>query len=785
MKLRKFAVVMTLLSSTIISTAAFAADEKASASEATTSEIIVTAQKRSQRLLDVPLSVTALTGADIAARQVVDIRDLVRVEPSLQFAQTDLGTPVYTLRGVGYYEKSVMSPPAVSLYQDEVPFAYPVLSRAGLLDLQRVEVLKGPQGTAYGQNATGGAVSFIANKPTSTPEAGLRTTLDNFGGLDLEGFASGPIAANVNSRLAVATSQGGAWQRSNSRNDKLGNRSYWAARLLTDWKPSDTVKFTLNLNGWQDRSDTQAMQHSAFYLLLPGVASGGKSNNPIPDPVLLANGGYPEEIAAILRTPPSPENNRASDWKPGTHPRLNAKFLQAAGRLEWDISPAVRFTSLTSYSDYTQSNETDVIGVGVRSTQNVIDASIRAFFQELRLSGDLAGKEGSWMIGANYSHDKSQEIITRDLITSAIFITTPPFHNVLENSFSTVNTYAAFANFSYPLIENVKLDGGVRYTQSNSDLAGCAGSTDPQLGALITGNPNFPAGACYTFLPDFTTGLYKTKLHENNVAWRAALNWKPSNDILLYVSASKGYKAGSIPQAGATAYLQLIPVKQESLLAYEAGVKAKTADDKVAFTGAVFYYDYRGKQFFGRFIDPIFGPLFALVSIPKSRVIGVEASLVLKPVEGLTIDGAVTHLSSKVTSSFSNFDGFGRPLNFNGERFPYTPEWALQGGVNYEFPVGSNAKAHVGARGSYQSQTTAAFGGELPSPGGVPRLVNKSYALLDLNAGVNFGDRWSIDIWGKNVTNTYYWNNINYAIDSIQKLTGRPATYGVSLRFNY
>lgn len=785
MKLQTFGVTLALLSSTAISTAAFAADE-----EMTTSEIIVTAQKRAQRLLDVPLSVTAMSGSELQDRQVARVADLVRIEPSLQVATNDLGTPVFTIRGVGYSEKSVHAPPAISVYQNEVPFAYPVLSRAAVLDLERVEVLKGPQGTAFGQNATGGAINFVAARPTEEYRGAIRTTVDNFGGFDLEGFVSGALSDTVKSRLAFQTQQGGAWQRSASRDDELGDRDFWAARLITEWEASDSVKVSLNLNAWQDRSESQAMQNAGFYLFFPEGPTAGASSSKIPDPVLLANGGYAPDIAAVISSPRAKENNRSADWTAGTHPRNDAEYYQAALRVEAEVAKGVMLTSITNYADYRQANETDPSGVNVQSTHNIVNADVTSFFQEVRLSGDFGKGSSSWMLGVNYSRDNSQEFIDRDLRTTGTYFTFPTFSSVLEFANSKVNTYSAFANFSYPLTSTIGIDGGIRYTQSNSDLSGCAGSDDKSLIDLIVlitgGNANLPAGSCYTRLPDNTNGgLYVSQLHQDNISWRAALNWKPSEDILFYTSASKGFKAGSMPQAGAISWQSLVPVTQESILAYEVGVKGKAADGRIEFSGAVFHYDYTDKQFFGR--EPtILGDLFKLVNVPKSRVNGAEATVLVRPAKGLTADVAVSYLDTKVTSSFNNFDGYGQPFNLQGDEFPYTPEWSLQGGVRYEFPVGGNNTAYVGARGSYQSSTTSHFGGRRATPHPtLPKLENKAYAMLDLAAGVQFGDRWSVDLWARNVTNTYYWGNIFYLIDTVQRQTGRPATYGASIKFNY
>ena len=155
-------------------------------------EIIVTAQKRGQNINSVGMSITAATGQQLEQEGITNVADLTRIEPSLQFSESLHGTPIYTIRGVGYYEQSLAASPTVSIYQDEVPYPFPVMSKGVLLDPERVEILKGPQGTLYGQNATGGAINFIAAKPTSTFTAGFDDTYGRFNDNVLSGLRERP-----------------------------------------------------------------------------------------------------------------------------------------------------------------------------------------------------------------------------------------------------------------------------------------------------------------------------------------------------------------------------------------------------------------------------------------------------------------------------------------------------------------------------------------------------------------------------------------------------------------
>ena len=224
-------------------------------------EVIVTANKREQRLQDVGISVSALSDGALASERIENVADLARVIPGLQAAPSVNNTPVYTLRGVGFYETSVAAYPDVSIYLDQAPLPLSVMSKLTMFDLQRVEVLKGPQGTLFGNNATGGAINFVAAKPTADFDAGADLGFGRFDAVDAVGFVSGPLTQSLQARLAIKVVQGDDWQYSYTRDDSLGSARDVAFRLTLAWQPPiEGLDVLFNVNGWQDRSDPQAPQ---------------------------------------------------------------------------------------------------------------------------------------------------------------------------------------------------------------------------------------------------------------------------------------------------------------------------------------------------------------------------------------------------------------------------------------------------------------------------------------------------------------------------------------------
>lgn len=728
---------------------------------AETDEIIVTAQKRAERLSDVPMSITAASGEQLDKRGVSDVADLAKIAPGLTFQPSDYGSPVFTIRGIGFKDISVAVAPAVSVYVDQVPLPYSSMTPGAALDLERVEILKGPQGTLFGQNSTGGAINFIAAKPTSSFEVGIEGSYGRFNQLDGQAFVSGPISPGINARLAVRTEQRGAWQRSATRDDGLGSRNFLAGRFLIDAEPTNTLRLEFNINGWRDKSDSQAAQ---FVRFAPAVANG-----------------YQDLVPALTAYAPAPRNARMADWDPGTNLQRDDRFFQGSVRGDLDISDLVTLTSITAYSDLRQYAPIDPDGVNVNDFLLTIRANIRSFSQELRLSGKTLDGGIRWMVGGNFQDDSSRDNQTGHYVGTSSGIGPLRFVEFINSNRQKVRTYAGFGSVDVALTDRLGVQASVRYTTSTNNFSGCLYDTGDGLLAsafsLIAAAP-ISEGSCVTIDPTTFTAVpvVNKSLREDNLSWRLGATYKPGSNQLLYANVTKGYKAGSFPTVPAFVPDQFNPVEQESVLAYEAGIKQSLLDRKVQLSGSAFYYDYRGKQLIG-YIDGAFGQVPALISIPKSDVLGVEIDGVFKPVDGLTITANGIYLRTRVRGDFLANDPFANSVNLGGEEFPNSPKWQYSIDGEYMVPLTADSEAYVGASYAYRSDSVASFGSS-------PDFRVPAYGLLDLRAGITKG-RWRAQIWGHNVTNKFYLQSVTHVIDTVARLTGMPATYGVTIGYKF
>lgn len=774
----------------LIPAAAHAQDSVATqpADETDSSEIVVTAQKREQNLNDVPAAVVAASGDELIKQGISNAGDLAKLVPGFQFTQSLSATPVYTIRGIGFYDSSFSATSTVAVYVDEVPMPFAITTTGASLDLQRVEIVKGPQGTLFGQNATGGAINYIAAKPTKDFKAGFDASFGRFNDIEASGFVSGPLSETLGARLAVKTVQNGDWQRSNSRNDSLGSRDEITGRLLLEWNPDDRLHVGLNLNGWRDKSDLPAGQYVA---LTPNVA--------------------PLTPAALTATPFSPLNARAADWTPGYGDYgRDAKFYQGSVRVDYDLTNDITVTSLTSLQRLREDRIQDFDGVALENVLYDTNSRINNFTQELRIAGQMG--PANWIIGANYDRSSIFERTDAKWTTSTLnlLFTFPPGNATVP--FLASGTYtdqdyktkSVFGNIDFELTNTITAHGGVRYSKLDGGSLGC--SFDGGNGGLaqgLTNTYNFirslyalqaipPIGInqCINFDSATLTPITSTPvLHENNVSWRLGLDFKPTPDVLLYASVSKGFKGGSFPTLAASTADQYDPAFQESLLSYEAGFKVGTADNRLQINGSAFYYDYKDKQFRGRSLDPIFGVIEKQLNIPNSRIIGAELQIVAQPVDGLKFNGGVSYLDSKVKplaagGNFQTYDNYGNFGSITGERFPFTPQWSISGDLEYSWQLSGTLSAFMGANARYQTKTVAAFS-NLNSSAFVRDIVTiKDYGMLDLRTGVeNEEQGWRVSLFGRNVTNTYYWTNSVKALDTTIRYAGRPVTYGISVSF--
>ncbi|QIG81067.1 TonB-dependent receptor [Stakelama tenebrarum] len=786
-------------------------------------EIVVTAQRRSESINDVPLSVQAFSGDALRDLRVDNVQSLATNIPSLAVAPAYSGVPIFTLRGIGFNSVNITATSTVGIYQDELALPYPSMANGPIFDLERVEVLKGPQGLLYGRNTTAGLVDFITAKPKLGEFSGYATAeIGNYQTYNFEGALNIPLGRTAALRASFRSENSDeGWQIDQSRGEKLGEKDRLGGRLSLLWEPSSSFEAFASVSGWRDRSDTQAGQAislnltNRLSLAAPAVGPGDFNSAALLD--YLANNQPDEASDAGFQ----PAADRAADvgLAPGIGaPRADSEFLSAQLRLTLRPDAELSIISLTGYNNFTRKDVVDFGGAPFEIISTEYDAKIESFSQELRFEGDHG--DFSWSVGGYYAHDDLREgsrFVIGDnssvafLRANTLAILANPALNALFNveghtpadvavafregggmATGYSETYSGYANADFQLSDQFSVSGGVRFGKDYTELDGCSTEVNGNYLPIVnTTNrviifqtygviaPLVVKGGCTTYDPTINEDvLVHEELNEDNFSGRLTLQYEPADATMLFASVARGVKSGNIPIVPANRAVQFTPAKQEELTAYEIGIKTAIADRLAQVNVTGFYYDYTDKQFSSYVPDPTFGALQRLVNIPNSHAWGIDAEVTLRPSPVFQLQWNGTYLKTKV-EDYVGANAAGIPTDFSGSEFSYAPEFSTSATATLTLPVSSSLNFQATLNGSYRTETHSDFGED-------PLFRIKDYALLNGSMGIASADGlWSVTIWGRNITDTYYWTSVVDNQNLNVRYAGMPRTFGASFSVNF
>jgi len=791
----------------------------AAESENVIQEIVVTAQKRSESAQDVGISLKAFTGEQLADKGVATAEDLALYTPGLTVNETAAtGVPVYTIRGVGFQDYSTAASSTVGLYFDEVAMPYTVMSRGAVFDIQRVEVLKGPQGDLYGRNTTAGQINYISNLPTKDFQADVKLGYSSFQTVDASGYVSGPLTDNLRARFAFTTTQSNeGWQRSLTRDDELGKKNMIAVRgmLESDLGP---VNALLRVQYIKDKSDNKA--NTAYDGRIIGL----------PEFFAPYHGLLPYAISGT--TPPwfSTGNNRVADWTNSytdpngvtynLRPRRDNDLTSVSLKLSWPLSDSLSLTSVTGYDKFKRFETNDWDGMAINDSSNINTSNIKVFSQELRING--TGQKLNWVGGLYYSDDTVDEFYNYFMSDSlygnggadfgiAPFDATPIYQ--LHTMYTQKTTSAAaFGHVEYNITDAFKVTGGLRYTDEKRKWSGCTyDASDLPTGGTLSRflNANFGAtlgaGDCGTIdddpnSPNYIFGFLDPN-HPENIAhvndafqpytetirtkkwmWKFGLDYKITPDVLAYFSYGRGFKSGGFNGANSNTTQQLKAYKPEQLDSFELGLKSSLIDHKLQLNLAAFHYNYKNKQEQDLAVTFV-GNISGLTNVPKSRIDGAEMDLQWVAAKGLLFDVGAAWLDTRVTEwqAVSNDSRWPNVVRFDasGTALAQSPRWQLNGGFDYTRDISSNLKFRLGFDVNYKGATD----------GGAGRVENATDAYTVANARIgiaNSGDTWNVMLWSRNLFDRYYFpaaylgGNGQYV-----RSVGMPRTVGITGEYKF
>ena len=640
-----------------------------------------------------------------------------------------------------------------------------------LFDIERVEVLKGPQGDLYGRNTTAGQINFVSRKPTEEFGGGIRLGYGRFGTVDAEGYLTGALTENINGRIAAKwLSSNEGWQESLTRpGDTLGELNEVAVRALLDFDVSDNVNLLLNLHHYANKSENIAgttLEDFSFGLFGPVITST--------------------------------ENNQAADWTPDHRPQNDNSTSGISARLDVQLTEGLSLTSITAYDTFDRNDLYDTSGIPQTDADSTNQTDIEVFSQELRL--EKTDIDNIYLIGGLfYVTDEVDEDYL--LENGEGFLGAALGLDGLSTRYEQdTDSIAVFGHMEWEMSEAWKLTLGARYTSEDREWSGCTfDSGDGTLAnlwnfiltpfALVPSGVPDPGllgpGECGVYndiagSPTFGQfDEFTDEISTNKAMGKITLDYAPNDDVLVYGTVSTGFKSGGFNGAAVQTHQGLLPYQAEELISYELGLKSTLLDSRLQLNAAVFYYDYQDKQQGTIAVTPVGNIVVAVTNIPESEITGAELEASWQLNDYFRWDLGLAYLDTEITeyqqidaanSVFPNvvtFDASGNPLD-------NSPELQANTTLTFTYPIGDDLSLMIGGDVSYKDDSLT-----------VNQTI-EGYTLY--NARVGLSDRegkWGVMVWGRNITDEYYYHSESISNCCSIRLNGQPVTYGATVSYNF
>jgi iron complex outermembrane recepter protein len=615
-------------------------DASSGAETRTLEQVTVTARRREENLKDVPGSVTAIGAADLDVFSATEIGDIQSSVPNVVLHEGDAQNTVAYIRGVGQLDSLAFADPGVGIYLDDVYLGRAQGSFLDVFDVERIEVLRGPQGTLYGRNTIGGAIKFVSKLPSDTPEFSASATIGEYNQTDFTVGATGPIAGDKllgKASVAYLKRDGYADNTVDGNDDGDRNTLAWRGSLLA--KPSDTVQLLFSIDGSADTPDTSRTpaRETAVFSVFPPSAD-------------------PFKIEADF--------NDLSDLK----------VWGTSARATWDVSSNLTLTSITAYREMSYDAHLDldatgspIFGVFVFEEQSQFSQELQATYE----SGPLS------VVGGIYYFDET------DTTESGIF---GPDIGFISNSLNDQDTtaLAVYTDLSYDLTDRLSVSAGVRLTEEEKNFSRIQeffGGATPLIPKLGTG---FRA-------TDVDTG--KTF---SNTSPRLSVSYDLTDDVTSYASIGRGFKSGGFDGRSNSGF-EAQPFDAETLTAYEVGVKGAFAGGAVFASAAAFlnkYDDLQVSSFTQQ--DGIFAAIFT--NAAQAEISGFELEASWRPTDNLKLDIAAGYLDAKY-DEFIGENG----MDVSDELTPANaPDWTGRFGAEYRRFVSAGVELTAAAAASYR-----------------------------------------------------------------------------------
>ena len=712
-------------------------------------EIVVTAQRREESMQKVGISITAFSGQQLQELGVSKSTDIVMHTPNMRLYEYSPAATIYNLRGVSQNSFADHLEAPVAVYVDDAYVSALGALSAPIYDLERVEVLRGPQGTLYGRNVTGGLINYISKTPGDTFDGYVQGSIGRFDTYEIEGAVGGPLSSNVSARIAGKYRKADGYMESlvpGVRDSQGANAG--SVRASLQFKP--TSNFTLLAIGSYTKDDDVPTGNYVYSPATRDPATG---------------------LGIYVNRPTEPWQFSA-DYQGFFNRDLYSGTVKAI----WELSPELTLTSITNYLDLKKSYGEDADATTDPVFVYGIRQKLRQFSQEMRIAGDHG--DVTWQAGAYYLHISSDNATSARGFIAAFTdaATGTPADTAISSYTLRTSSWSLFGQGDVRLTDTLKLTLGARYTYDTKKINLFSRYQHDDGAVLLAQSdiPGLPIGpVCFGRVVDTRCpgDVVDPDARQTMSDWagKVQLDWTPVSNVLVYGSISRGIKAGNystplFPDAILTNGLAVLKHRPETLTAYEIGFKTNPAR-RLRFNGAFFYYDYKDYQAFSllNFVQS--------VTNNDATIKGAEFELAWTPLRGLNLNLGASLLDTKVrgvkTPSGALID----------TQAPQAPHESLNGSAQYEFALGPVVAFLQGDFVYNADQFLEVTNAEVDREPG--------YFVANAQVGVHTSDdKYRLSFWVRNLGNKAY---RIYGLDAsgapnpfVQDVFAPPRTYGVT-----
>jgi len=745
--------------------------------------ITVTARRRAESLQDTPIAISAVTGEGLSERGIDNVTQIGDFTPNVKFnssvpVSASNATAAIFIRGIGQNDYQLSADPGVGLYLDGVYISRGVGNVLDVLNIERIEVLRGPQGTLFGRNTIGGAVSVVTSKPGNELKGKIEATTGRFNRFQIKGSLDIPLAEGVYSSVSgFYHKRDGYVKGIVDGAPDLGDTDQLAGRFALRLEPSSDVTIDIAVDGSRAREESApnvalaidetapaAAVWNALYSGAAGICADMTNPARLSDQRCFnsqwalapyRHGGTFTTISDVFNETSKKPYQSAS----------NINIWGVSGILEWRLSDSVTFKSITAYRKVTGfwTRDSDHSPATIVETNS--DWRQDQFSQELQLLGEAFSDRLNWVVGAYYSDESGNHADLVNII-DAVFLSGA----VLDGK-----SYAVFGQGTFEIVPDLNLTAGIRWTQDQKTFSN-ANQYIVEAG-FLTGAPYNPDGSGLAN-GDPLMGPLGSSATIKDRAWTpmASLSYRWSPEVLTYLSYSKGFKGGGFTQRVFPPFSFIPSFKPETSETFELGIKTDLFNRRLRLNGAMFLNNYDNLQITVN--DPTLGFAPIIQNAAKARIKGFELELLAEPVYGLRIEAGVGYLDAEDRDVDLRALSAGVSTD---SKLQNAPKWTLSGAVSYKAELGSGGSVTPRVDWSYRSRV-------YNDAVNTPQLVQPGYHMI--NAAIAYRDpseAVTVTLGVKNLTKEVYLSS-GYA-DSfggiIEGVYGRPREWYLSAGYSF